>query len=114
MTCLIVDWLIFQTQLITCLIVDWLVFQTQLITCLIMMFKMMDERHYESLFASLDKREQMKNFLLMVFNVFEMLVKTDVYSKEWIVMRMVTNRCVLNTTKRNQLVFERERNLTER
>jgi hypothetical protein len=56
------------------------------------MFKLMDEGHYKAMFELSMARQPLKKSLVTVFRVFKDLLQAGVFPKDWMVMKMVTNR----------------------
>uniref|UniRef100_T1IUW7 Dedicator of cytokinesis protein 3 n=1 Tax=Strigamia maritima TaxID=126957 RepID=T1IUW7_STRMM len=68
----------------------------QLVTSLVALLNLMNECHYKSLWNDgLPDKKAIKEFLLRVFYVFKDLVRQDVYPKDWVVLKMVTNYVIL-------------------
>ncbi|XP_076363419.1 dedicator of cytokinesis protein 3-like isoform X2 [Tachypleus tridentatus] len=72
-----------------------------LVANLITLLRLMDEQHYSHLWEKFGDRHQMsdhrelKDFLLQVFIVFRELLKQDIFPRDWVVMKMVTNHIIL-------------------
>ncbi|XP_076362645.1 dedicator of cytokinesis protein 3-like isoform X4 [Tachypleus tridentatus] len=68
---------------------------------LVALLRLMEEQHYFHLWKKFDDRchirdrKKLKDFLLQVFLVFRDLVKQDVFPRDWVVMKMVTNHVTL-------------------
>ncbi|XP_033610429.1 dedicator of cytokinesis protein 3 isoform X2 [Cryptotermes secundus] len=67
-----------------------------LVACLIGLLQLVDEFHYKRLWEELADRKPKKDFLLRVFLVFRDLVKQEVFSPDWLVIKMVANNVMLN------------------
>lgn len=70
-------------------------FQGCLVACLIGLLQLLDEFHYKRLWEELAERKPKKDFLLRVFLVFRDLVKQEVFSPDWLVIKMVANNVML-------------------
>lgn len=70
-----------------------------LVACLIGLLQLLDEFHYKRLWETLmgpnHDRKPLKDFLMRVFLVFRDLVKQEVYSPDWLVIKMVVNNVML-------------------
>jgi dedicator of cytokinesis protein 3 len=71
-------------------------FQGCLVACLIGLLQLLDEFHYKRLWEELADRKPKKDFLLRVFLVFRDLVKQEVFSPDWLVIKMVANNVMMN------------------
>jgi dedicator of cytokinesis protein 3 len=71
-------------------------FQGSLVACLIGLLQLLDEFHYKRLWEELADRKPKKDFLLRVFLVFRDLVKQEVFSPDWLIIKMVANNVMLN------------------
>lgn len=67
----------------------------QLVACLISMLRLMEEKHYRQVLDMHPDRKPLKDLLMCMLSVFRELVKQDVYPRDWMVMRMVTNNVIL-------------------
>ena len=72
--------------------------QGSLVSCLMGMLELMNEKNYLCLWDNLGTRNRVKNILLQTFLLFHDLVDSEVYPKEWSVMRLTaTGRIMLCT-----------------
>ncbi|XP_046396689.1 dedicator of cytokinesis protein 3 [Ischnura elegans] len=84
---------------------------SSLVACLVGLLQLLDEFHYRRLWEELGGITQvsgmvginsaggtkpLKDFLLRVFLVFRDLVRQEVFQPDWLVMRMASNRVLLN------------------
>lgn len=70
-----------------------------LVACLIGLLQLLDEYHYARLWEELGEHKPTKDFLLRVFLVFRDLVKQEVFSPDWLVIKMAANQVILNSLK---------------
>ncbi|XP_065212165.1 dedicator of cytokinesis protein 3 isoform X2 [Planococcus citri] len=68
-----------------------------LVANLVGLLQLMDECHYQSLWDQLGDRKSLKDFILRIFLVYRNLVKQEVFSTDWLVMKMVMNNVLLNS-----------------
>jgi hypothetical protein len=67
----------------------------QFVVSLIAMLKLMKEEHYSELLVSFTERSRLQAFLVDLFGVFEDLIQSNVYSKNWMIMYMVQNNILV-------------------
>ncbi|XP_062520437.1 dedicator of cytokinesis protein 2-like [Corticium candelabrum] len=70
----------------------------QYIVSLIAMLKVMKEEHYSELLMSFSERSRLLGFLIELFGVFEDLICSNVYAKNWMIMYMVQNNILVQAT----------------
>lgn len=67
--------------------------------CLIGILQLLDEFHYKRLWELLSgvhgDRKPLKDLLMRVFLVFRNLVRMEVFSSDWLVIKMLTNNVML-------------------
>ncbi|XP_049823045.1 dedicator of cytokinesis protein 3 isoform X2 [Aethina tumida] len=70
-----------------------------LVACLIGILQLLDEFHYKRLWELLSgvhgDRKPLKDLLMRVFLVFRNLVRMEVFSSDWLVIKMLTNNVML-------------------
>lgn len=71
--------------------------QSCLVANLVGLLQLMDDCHYQSLWDQLGDRKSLKDFILRIFLVYRNLVKQEVFSSDWLVMKMVMNNVLLNS-----------------
>lgn len=83
-------------------------FQGPLVACLMGLLQLLDEYHYKRLWEEHGERKSLKELLLKVFFVFMDLVRTDVFSPDWLVMKMLVNQILLESLQElaQPLVFK--------
>ncbi|CAH1784994.1 unnamed protein product [Owenia fusiformis] len=80
----------------------------RLISCLISMLRLMSPKHYTAVIEGYINRKPLKDFLLHILIVFQSLVKQDVFPRDWMVMRMVSNNVILTAVQIfSQAIIER-------
>ncbi|CAL8386243.1 unnamed protein product, partial [Gadus morhua 'NCC'] len=57
----------------------------------------MSDRHYQQLLQSFTSKEDLRDFLLQIFTVFRILIRPEMFPKDWTVMRLVTNNVIITT-----------------
>lgn len=74
------------------------VLQGGLCSRLLGLFQLMDEQpHFLHLWDRLGPKENIKEFLLNIFYLFNELVSKDVYPSEWAIMGIMANNILLKT-----------------
>lgn len=63
------------------------------------LLQLMDEYHYKRLWEEYGERKALKDLLAKIFYVFHNLVDTDVFPTDWLVMKMVVNKIILESLK---------------
>ncbi|CAG0893401.1 unnamed protein product, partial [Darwinula stevensoni] len=71
-----------------------------LLSCLLGLLGLMDQSHHDELWEHLDKPKSRKDFLRRSLDVFLSLVQLEIYPADWLVMRMVTLRVILECLDR--------------
>ncbi|XP_006736597.2 dedicator of cytokinesis protein 4-like [Leptonychotes weddellii] len=57
----------------------------------------MTDRHYQQLLDSFNTKEELRDFLLQIFTVFRILIRPEMFPKDWTVMRLVANNVIITT-----------------
>ncbi|XP_016334191.1 dedicator of cytokinesis protein 4-like, partial [Sinocyclocheilus anshuiensis] len=57
----------------------------------------MKDRHYQQLLQSFTSKDHLRDFLLHIFTVFRILIRPEMFPKDWAVMRLVTNNIIITT-----------------
>ncbi|XP_061418833.1 LOW QUALITY PROTEIN: dedicator of cytokinesis protein 4 [Lethenteron reissneri] len=65
------------------------------VSCLLSLLRQMSDTHYQQLLDSFSSREHLRDFMLQIFAVFNYLLREDIYPRDWMLMRMVTNNVVI-------------------
>uniref|UniRef100_A0A8C9UB20 Dedicator of cytokinesis 4 n=1 Tax=Scleropages formosus TaxID=113540 RepID=A0A8C9UB20_SCLFO len=69
----------------------------EFVACLLALLRQMTEKHYQQLLDSLSNKEDLRDFLLQIFTVFRILIRPEMFPKDWTVMRLVTNNVIITT-----------------
>uniref|UniRef100_A0A8C9U3M8 Dedicator of cytokinesis 4 n=1 Tax=Scleropages formosus TaxID=113540 RepID=A0A8C9U3M8_SCLFO len=79
-------------------VVSW---SGEFVACLLALLRQMTEKHYQfrkhPLFIVSFLRFPLKDFLLQIFTVFRILIRPEMFPKDWTVMRLVTNNVIITT-----------------
>uniref|UniRef100_H3CJ97 Dedicator of cytokinesis 4b n=1 Tax=Tetraodon nigroviridis TaxID=99883 RepID=H3CJ97_TETNG len=68
----------------------------EFVACLLALLRQMSDRHYQKLLQAFG-RDQLRDFLLQIFTVFRILIRPEMFPKDWTVMRLVTNNVIITT-----------------
>ncbi|XP_014443645.1 dedicator of cytokinesis protein 4 isoform X1 [Tupaia chinensis] len=69
----------------------------EFVACLLSLLRQMTDRHYQQLLDSFNTKEELRDFLLQVFTVFRILIRPEMFPKDWTVMRLVANNVIITT-----------------
>ncbi|XP_030633164.1 dedicator of cytokinesis protein 4b [Chanos chanos] len=69
----------------------------EFVACLLALLKQMKDRHYQQLLRRFSSKDDLREFLLQIFNVFRILIRPEMFPKDWTVMRLVTNNVIITT-----------------
>uniref|UniRef100_A0A8C5NSY1 Dedicator of cytokinesis 4 n=1 Tax=Junco hyemalis TaxID=40217 RepID=A0A8C5NSY1_JUNHY len=61
----------------------------EFVSCLLSLLRQMTDRHYQQLLDSFSTKEDLRDFLLQIFTVFRILIRPEMFPKDWTVMRLV-------------------------
>uniref|UniRef100_A0A4W4EBP2 Dedicator of cytokinesis 4b n=1 Tax=Electrophorus electricus TaxID=8005 RepID=A0A4W4EBP2_ELEEL len=84
-----------NTLMIVCVCVC--VFQGEFVACLLTLLKQMRDKHYQQLLQKFTSKDELRDFLLQIFTVFRILIRPEMFPKDWTVMRLVTNNVIITT-----------------
>ncbi|XP_077957905.1 dedicator of cytokinesis protein 4b isoform X13 [Gasterosteus aculeatus] len=69
----------------------------EFVACLLALLRQMSDRHYQQLLQAFSTKDNLRDFLLQIFTVFRILIRPEMFSKDWTVMRLVTNNVIITT-----------------
>ncbi|XP_056132653.1 dedicator of cytokinesis protein 4b [Lampris incognitus] len=69
----------------------------EFVACLLALLRQMSDRHYQQLLQAFTSKDDLKDFLLQIFTVFRILIRPEMFPKDWTVMRLVTNNVIITT-----------------
>uniref|UniRef100_A0A3B4AZV2 Dedicator of cytokinesis 4b n=1 Tax=Periophthalmus magnuspinnatus TaxID=409849 RepID=A0A3B4AZV2_9GOBI len=69
----------------------------EFVACLLALLRQMSDRHYQQLLQGFSSKDDLRDFLLQVFTVFRILIRPEMFPKDWTVMRLVTNNVIITT-----------------
>uniref|UniRef100_A0A673H0N0 Dedicator of cytokinesis protein 4-like n=1 Tax=Sinocyclocheilus rhinocerous TaxID=307959 RepID=A0A673H0N0_9TELE len=69
----------------------------EFVTCLLALLRHMKDRHYQQLLKRFTSKDELRDFLLHIFTVFRILIRPEMFPKDWTVMRLVTNNIIITT-----------------
>ncbi|XP_029102505.1 dedicator of cytokinesis protein 4b isoform X2 [Scleropages formosus] len=69
----------------------------EFVACLLAMLRQMTDKHYQQLLEAFPTKDDLKDFLLQIFTVFRILIRPEMFPKDWTVMRLVTNNVIITT-----------------
>uniref|UniRef100_A0A4W3IWF4 Dedicator of cytokinesis protein 4 n=1 Tax=Callorhinchus milii TaxID=7868 RepID=A0A4W3IWF4_CALMI len=71
--------------------------QGEFVACLLALLRQMTDNHYQQLLESFTNKEDLRDFLLQIFTVFRILIRPEMFPKDWTIMRLVTNNVIITT-----------------
>uniref|UniRef100_A0A8D0ACU9 Dedicator of cytokinesis 4b n=1 Tax=Sander lucioperca TaxID=283035 RepID=A0A8D0ACU9_SANLU len=71
--------------------------QGEFVACLLALLRQMSDRHYQQLLQAFNSKDNLRDFLLQIFTVFRILIRPEMFPKDWTVMRLVTNNVIITT-----------------
>uniref|UniRef100_A0A6I8NMQ4 Dedicator of cytokinesis protein 4 n=1 Tax=Ornithorhynchus anatinus TaxID=9258 RepID=A0A6I8NMQ4_ORNAN len=69
----------------------------EFVACLLSLLRQMTDRHYQQLLDGFSTKEELRDFLLQIFTVFRILIRPEMFPKDWTVMRLVANNVIITT-----------------
>ncbi|MGH0125965.1 UNVERIFIED_CONTAM: hypothetical protein FKN15_078427 [Acipenser sinensis] len=69
----------------------------EFVACLLVLLRQMTDKHYQQLLEGFTNKEELRDFLLQIFTVFRILIRPEMFPKDWTVMRLVTNNVIITT-----------------
>ncbi|XP_053720142.1 dedicator of cytokinesis protein 4b isoform X2 [Synchiropus splendidus] len=69
----------------------------EFVSCLLALLRQMSDRHYQQLLQAFSNKDDLRDFLLQIFTVFRILIRPEMFPKDWTVMRLVTNNVIITT-----------------
>uniref|UniRef100_A0A8D0AB70 Dedicator of cytokinesis protein 4 n=1 Tax=Sander lucioperca TaxID=283035 RepID=A0A8D0AB70_SANLU len=69
----------------------------EFVACLLALLRQMSDRHYQQLLQAFNSKDNLRDFLLQIFTVFRILIRPEMFPKDWTVMRLVTNNVIITT-----------------
>ncbi|MEQ2167996.1 hypothetical protein GOODEAATRI_009784, partial [Goodea atripinnis] len=64
----------------------------EFVACLLALLRHMSDKHYQKLLQAFSSKDDLRDFLLHIFTVFRILIRPEMFPKDWTVMRLVTNK----------------------
>ncbi|KAA0720700.1 Dedicator of cytokinesis protein 4 [Triplophysa tibetana] len=69
----------------------------EFVACLLALLRQMKDLHYVQLLKRFNSKDDLRDFLLHIFTVFRILIRPEMFPKDWAVMRLVTNNIIITT-----------------
>uniref|UniRef100_A0A8B9LN99 Dedicator of cytokinesis 4b n=1 Tax=Astyanax mexicanus TaxID=7994 RepID=A0A8B9LN99_ASTMX len=69
----------------------------EFVACLLALLKQMKDKHYQQLLQSFTSKDELRDFLLQLFTVFRILIRPEMFPKDWTVMRLCKVRTVFSS-----------------
>ncbi|XP_038636091.1 dedicator of cytokinesis protein 4 isoform X1 [Scyliorhinus canicula] len=69
----------------------------EFVACLLALLRQMTDKHYQQLLVSFTSKDDLRDFLLQIFTVFKILIRPEMFPKDWTIMRLVTNNVIITT-----------------
>uniref|UniRef100_I3KJ28 Dedicator of cytokinesis 4b n=1 Tax=Oreochromis niloticus TaxID=8128 RepID=I3KJ28_ORENI len=69
----------------------------EFVACLLALLRQMSDKHYQKLLQAFSSKDDLRDFLLHIFTVFRILIRPEMFPKDWTVMRLVTNNVIITT-----------------
>ncbi|KAF0029634.1 hypothetical protein F2P81_018739, partial [Scophthalmus maximus] len=61
----------------------------EFVACLLALLRQMSDRHYQQLLQAFSSKDDLRDFLLPIFTVFRILIRPEMFPKDWTVMRVI-------------------------
>uniref|UniRef100_A0A8C0J3D7 Dedicator of cytokinesis protein 4 n=1 Tax=Chelonoidis abingdonii TaxID=106734 RepID=A0A8C0J3D7_CHEAB len=74
-----------------------LVLYGEFVSCLLSLLRQMTDGHYQQLLDRFNTKDELRDFLLQIFTVFRILIRPEMFPKDWTVMRLVANNVIITT-----------------
>ena len=71
----------------------------EMVACLIELLRLMEESHYTAIIQIYPKGRPLKEFLTLVFLTFQELIKPEMLSSDWTIMRMEANNVIFSAVE---------------
>ncbi|XP_053487199.1 dedicator of cytokinesis protein 4 [Ictalurus furcatus] len=69
----------------------------EFVACLLTLLRQLSDKDYQKLLSRFPTKDELANFLLQLFTVFRILIRPDMFPKDWTVMRLVTNNVIITS-----------------
>ncbi|XP_069759916.1 dedicator of cytokinesis protein 4-like isoform X6 [Narcine bancroftii] len=69
----------------------------EFVACLLALLRQMTDKHYQQLLEHITSKDDLRDFLLQIFTVFKILIRPEMFPKDWTIMRLVTNNVIITT-----------------
>uniref|UniRef100_A0AAY4E0L2 Dedicator of cytokinesis 4 n=1 Tax=Denticeps clupeoides TaxID=299321 RepID=A0AAY4E0L2_9TELE len=69
----------------------------EFVACLLTLLRQLNDKDYQQLLTRLPSKDELTNFLLQLFTIFQILIRPDMFPRDWTVMRLVTNNVIITT-----------------
>ncbi|XP_078272813.1 dedicator of cytokinesis protein 4-like isoform X4 [Rhinoraja longicauda] len=69
----------------------------EFVACLLALLRQMTDKHYQQLLEHFTSKDDLRDFLLQIFTVFKILIRPEMFPKDWTIMRLVTNNVIITT-----------------
>ncbi|KAM6986822.1 dedicator of cytokinesis protein 4b isoform 3-T3 [Aplochiton taeniatus] len=69
----------------------------EFVACLLALLRQMSDKHFQQLLQAFTNKDDLRDFLLQIFTVFRILIRPEMFPKDWTVMRLVTNNVIITT-----------------
>uniref|UniRef100_A0A672S569 Dedicator of cytokinesis 4 n=1 Tax=Sinocyclocheilus grahami TaxID=75366 RepID=A0A672S569_SINGR len=85
----------------------------EFVACLLTLLRQLKDKEYQQLLSRFPTKDELTSFLLQLFTVFRILIRPDMFPKDWTVMRLVANNVIITTilylsdTLRNNFLNEK-------
>ncbi|CAM4734738.1 unnamed protein product [Leuciscus chuanchicus] len=85
----------------------------EFVACLLALLRQLKDKEYQQLLSRFPTKDELTSFILQLFTVFRILIRQDMFPKDWTVMRLVANNVIITTilylsdTLRNNFLNEK-------
>ncbi|KAJ8245663.1 hypothetical protein GJAV_G00273130 [Gymnothorax javanicus] len=69
----------------------------EFVACLLTLLRQMTDKHFLQLLDRFSSKDDLRDFLLQLFTVFRILIRPEMFPRDWTVMRHVTNNVIITT-----------------
>ncbi|XP_056595767.1 dedicator of cytokinesis protein 4 isoform X1 [Triplophysa dalaica] len=85
----------------------------EFVACVLALLRQLKDKEYQQLLSRFPTKDELTSFLLQLFTIFRILIRPDMFPKDWTVMRLVANNVIITTilylsdTLRNNFLNEK-------
>ncbi|XP_041966615.1 dedicator of cytokinesis protein 4 isoform X2 [Alosa sapidissima] len=69
----------------------------EFVACLLTLLRLLSDKDYQRFLSRFSSKDELMAFLLQLFTVFEILIRPDMFPKDWTVMQLVTSNVIITS-----------------